>query len=284
MITQVMETSNACYLRADNTRFSLDGMTKFQNTFAGRLALAREARGLSQDQLAEKAGLSQVTINHIETGRNATSKKLVNLAQALQVPAGWLANGDDHMYVIGRLLEDGLGDPSYREESNAELIGMMSGWDGRTPLEADEVAIPLYKEVEMAAGFGATEVIEVPGRLLRFAKSTLREAGVQEQNAACATIKGRSMERLIMDGATIGIDLGTTHIDDGEIYAFDQDGMLRVKYLYRLPGGGVRIRSENDEEFPDETLTAEQFANIRMLGWVFWWSTVRRRRGLSLAK
>lgn len=282
MITQVMERSNACYLRTDNARFSLVGMTTFKKTFAGRLALAREKRGLSQEQLAEKAGVSQVTINHIETGRNASSKKLVDIARALQVPAEWLANGEGELSVLGLLLEDGIGIQA--AESNAEMIGMMSAWDGRTPLEAGEVAIPLYKEVEMAAGFGATQVIEVPGRLLRFAKSTLREAGVDEQNAACATIKGRSMERLIMDGATIGIDLGTTNIDDGEIYAFDQDGMLRVKYLYRLPGGGVRIRSENDEEFPDETLTAEQFANIRMLGWVFWWSTVRRRRGLSLAK
>lgn len=169
-------------------------------------------------------------------------------------------------------------------EANAEIIGGMAGWDSTTPLGDDEVAIPLYKEVELAAGNGATEVIEVPGRLLRFAKSTLREAGVLECNAVCATIKGRSMERLIMDGATIGIDTGTTRIEDGEIYAFDQGGMLRVKYLYRLPGGGVRIRSENDEEFPDETLTAEEFANVRMLGWVFWWSTVRRRRGLSIAK
>lgn len=169
-------------------------------------------------------------------------------------------------------------------EANAELIGAMSAWDSSTPLGDDEVAIPLYKEVELAAGCGATEVIEVPGRLLRFAKSTLREAGVQETNAVCATIKGHSMERLIMDGATIGIDTGSKHIEDGEIYAFDHGGMLRVKYLYRLPGGSVRVRSENDDEFPDEVLTAEQFSHVRMLGWVFWWSTVRRRKGLSLAK
>jgi phage repressor protein C with HTH and peptisase S24 domain len=173
---------------------------------------------------------------------------------------------------------------SLRPESNAEMIGMMSAWDGNTPLHDDEVAIPLYKEVELSAGNGATEVTAANGRLLRFAKSTLREAGVQECNAACATVKGRSMERLIMDGATIGIDEGTKNIEDGEIYAFDQEGMLRVKYLYRLPGGGVRIRSENDDEFPDEVLTAEEFSHIRMLGWVFWWSTVRRRRGLKLAK
>lgn len=284
MITQVMDTSNTCYLLVNNTRSSLGRMTTSLNTFGERLLFAREKRGLSQDQLGEKAGVSQVTINHIETGRNASSKKLVNIARALNVPAEWLSDGEGQSKVLREFLSADIDPLTNTAESNAELIGMMSAWDDRTPLESDEVAIPLYKEVEMAAGCGATEVIEVPGRLLRFAKSTLREAGVMECNAACATIKGRSMERLIMDGATIGIDQGTKHIEDGEIYAFDQEGMLRVKYLYRLPGGGVRIRSENDEEFPDETLTAEGFAAIRMLGWVFWWSTVRRRRGNAIGK
>lgn len=259
----------------------------------------KKVLGVTQELIAIE-GLkanSQSAASHYLTGRNALNAEAAAVfAKYLQVPvqdfSPRLAKEISSMAKsitetravserVGRYL---VGPGAAAPESNAELIGSMSAWDSKTPLGDDEVAIPLYKEVELAAGGGATEVIEVPGRLLRFAKSTLREAGVQEANAVCATIKGRSMERLIMDGATIGIDTGTTHIEDGEIYAFDQDGMLRVKYLYRLPGGGVRVRSENDEEFPDETLTAEQFASIRMLGWVFWWSTVRRRRGLSIAK
>ncbi len=216
------------------------------------------------------AHLSQVLSN--KTAKNLGEDVARRIEQKEGLPHGWL----DALQV------NAAAQPAI--EANAEIIGGMAAWDSTTPLGDDEVAIPLYKEVELAAGCGATEVVEVPGRLLRFAKSTLREAGVQEANAVCATIRGRSMERLIMDGATIGIDTGTTRIEDGEIYAFDQGGMLRVKYLYRLPGGGVRIRSENDEEFPDETLSSEEFASVRMLGWVFWWSTVRRRRGLSIAK
>lgn len=223
---------------------------------------------ITQESLAERLGVTQGAVAHWLSGRREPDlQTLGRLLEALGLPPLQIGSGD-----------------SARVEANAELIGMMSGWDSATPLGDDEVAIPLYKEVEMAAGGGATEVVEVPGRLLRFAKSTLREAGVLEQNAACATVSGRSMERLIMDGATIGIDRGTTHIIDGEIYAFDQDGMLRVKYLYRMPGGGLRIRSENDDEYPDEILTVEEAQSIRILGWVFWWSTVRRRRGLSLAR
>lgn len=246
--------------------------------YEARKAEARE-RGekLNQADVAEDCGWSgQSAFSQYATGKVALNlDALIRLARVLQFQP---------REVSPRLAEMIESVMARKVEANAEMIGMLSPWDGSTPLHSDEVAIPLYKEVEMAAGHGATEVIEVPGRLIRFAKSTMREAGVIEANAACATIKGRSMERLIMDGATIGIDKGTTHVEDGEIYAFDHDGMLRVKYLYRLPGGGLRIRSENDEEYPDEFLSAEETGSIRILGWVFWWSTVRRRRGLSLAR
>lgn len=224
---------------------------------------------ITQEALAERIGVTQGAVAHWLGGRREPDLETINwILRELGLPA----------------MQVGMPANPRPVEPNAELIGVMSAWDSDTPLRDDEVAIPLFKEVEMAAGCGATEVIEAPGRLLRFAKSTLREAGVLERNAACATVRGRSMERLIMDGATIGIDRGSVDIEDGEIYAFDHDGMLRVKYLYRMPGGGLRIRSENDEEYPDEVLTAEQAAELRILGWVFWWSTVRRRRGLSIAK
>ncbi len=86
-----------------------------------------------------------------------------------------------------------------------------------------------------------------------------------------------------MNGATIGVDKSATRILDGEIYALEHDGMLRVKYLYRLPAGGVRLRSFNTTEHPDEEYSAEQIETqqIRILGWVFWWSTLRKKKGLA---
>ncbi|MCY1353515.1 HTH-type transcriptional regulator PrtR [compost metagenome] len=120
------------------------------------------------------------------------------------------------------------------------------------------------------------EFVEITDRKLRFSKETLQVAGVDPSFAAVAKFNGRAMEKLILGYAAIGFDMSFKHVVDGEIYAFDQKGMLRVKYLYKLPGGGIRIRSENSGEYPDELLTREEFARIRILGRVFWWSTVRR--------
>lgn len=154
-------------------------------------------------------------------------------------------------------------------------LGTIEGWDSSTPLSDEDVEIPLYKEVEMAAGDGVSHSVEINGRTLRFSMSRLKAAGVDPTNAACATVNGNSMERMIMDSATIGIDRGRTQIKDGKIYAIDHCGMLRVKSVYRMPGGGLRLHSENDSEHPDEIYNSEQVASdIKILGWVFWWSVL----------
>lgn len=153
-------------------------------------------------------------------------------------------------------------------------------WDDDTPVDADEVEVPFYKEVELSAGSGAAHGVEINGRRVRYGRSSLRAAGVDPHNAACAKATGNSMEPLIQDGSLVGIDRGKTQIVDGEIYAIDHDGMLRVKYVYRLPGGGVRLRSFNSEEYPDETYPASESRQLKILGWVWTWSPpIRKWRG-----
>ncbi|MBL3825127.1 MULTISPECIES: LexA family transcriptional regulator [unclassified Marinobacter] len=153
--------------------------------------------------------------------------------------------------------------------------GSFDLWDSDTPLGDDEVALPLFREVELAAGSGQTQVIENHGPKLRFAKSTLRRTGVQEEHAACAYVRGNSMDPVLPDGTTVGVNTAEKEIRDGKIYAIDHDGMLRIKFLYRRPGGGVKIVSQNAAEHPVEEYSAQDFAeHINIIGRVFWWSVL----------
>lgn len=219
------------------------------------------AARLTQAAVAERAGIRQPTYADLESGKSKKSAHLHRIAEILGVTARWLEDGGDLKPIKPVALDD------------------ISAWDHTTPLGDDEVEVPFYKEVELSAGPGAAQAVEINGRRLRFSRATMRAAGVDEANAACATLSGNSMEPLILDGSTIGIDRGRTHVFDGELYAIDHDGMLRVKYLYRLPGGGLRLRPENKAEHTEEVMTAEEARKIRVLGWVFWWSTVRKWRG-----
>ncbi len=58
-----------------------------------RLKDSRKAAQITQVQLADLAGISQVTIQKIESGKTQGSKKLTPIALALNVNLDWLATG-----------------------------------------------------------------------------------------------------------------------------------------------------------------------------------------------
>lgn len=63
-------------------------------TLAKRLAETRESLGLTQGQLAKKAGLkNQSIIGMLESGQRKNSAHIPSIADALGVNAMWLSNG-----------------------------------------------------------------------------------------------------------------------------------------------------------------------------------------------
>ena len=114
MITQVIDKANTCYLKPYNACFTLAGMTKAPEMLKDRILERRTALGLSQQQLADKAGVSQVTIQHLESGRNATSKKLLEIARALGVTVEWLASGKEAPPAKGNVQPTDVLPESYR--------------------------------------------------------------------------------------------------------------------------------------------------------------------------
>lgn len=235
-----------------------------KKTMGKRIAERRKELGLSQNEVAQYVGINRVSVSNWETdGKNGTSPKganLIALAELLKCTPEWLLNGDVESKVT--------------VESNAEWHAGFDLWDGDTPLRDDEVALPFYREVELAAGNGSTFVQENGGCKLRFAKSTLKKSNVDPQHAACVTVSGNSMLPVLRNGTTVGVDTSKKNIVDGEMYAIDHDGMLRVKILYRMPGGGIRIKSYNNDEFPDEFIQPDKMTEIKIIGWVFWWSVL----------
>jgi len=114
MITQVIDKANTCYLPSNNVCFTLAGMTKASEMLKDRILERRTALGLSQAQLAEKAGVSQVTIQHLESGRNSTSKKLLEIARALGVSAEWLGSGEGPAKASSNVQTPSTDPESYR--------------------------------------------------------------------------------------------------------------------------------------------------------------------------
>lgn len=159
-------------------------------------------------------------------------------------------------------------------ESNAQILGTIDAWDRKTPLSDDEVEVPFFADIRLSAGSGEVVEREHTGLKLRFAKSTLRRYNVPPECAVCVKATGNSMEPVLPDGSTVGIDTSSTGVVDGKMYAINHCGELRVKLLYKTPGGGLRVRSYNAEEHPEERYSQEEATDIVVLGRVFWYSVM----------
>ena len=236
------------------------------NTSGDRLkSLLRECHLSASDFAANR----RVTPQHVNNWfkRGIPMARLDEIAELLCVNSRWLRTGE------------GVKHPSVPGLSpNAPKMTTAASPDADFP--ASDIAVPYYNEVLSPSVLGKTRVVEIPDHHVRLSLACLLAMDVNPDEAICAPMLGNSMACRIQHGSTVAIDRSLTHIVDGELYALEQDGMLRIKYVYRLPNNGLRLRSHNPLESADEVFSAGevQAQQIRILGWVFWWSTLNRRR------
>lgn len=224
---------------------------------------------ISPTELHRRTGVPQSTISRILSGKilDPADKHISKFSEYFGVTTDQIRGRDA---ITAKLAADTA------PVSNLDLIGPIDVWGDETPLDDDEVYVPFLKEVELSAGGGRTVVEQSHKQKLRFGKQTLRRQNVQPSEAVCCTVRGNSMEPVLPDGSTVGVDQGSNNVIDGKMYALDHSGQLRVKTLYRLPGGGIRLRSFNRDEHPDEEYTSEEMSEkeIFVIGKVFWYSVL----------
>jgi phage repressor protein C with HTH and peptisase S24 domain len=222
-----------------------------------------DQRGLTPKGVAKTLSVTPQVLNNWFR-RGLPARAIYDAAQILLVDQHWLTTGQAH--------PSGMALAPIPPEPNAEMLGPIDVWDDDTPLDDDEVYVPFLKEIELSAGSGRTAVQESSNRKLRFGRNSLRNKNVDPASAKCVTVAGNSMEPVLRNGATVAVDTSNTRIVDGDMYAIDHAGQLRVKQVYRLPGGGIRLRSFNRDEHPDEEYPPSQVEaqEIVILGRVFW--------------
>ncbi|VVN94936.1 HTH-type transcriptional regulator PrtR [Pseudomonas fluorescens] len=230
-----------------------------------------DRHGISPTELHRRTGVPQSTLSRILSGKIAdpSDKHISRIAEYFRVSTDQLRGRGDAAPGKGAV----------REGPHSELKDI-SLWDDDTPIDDDEVSIPFLREVELAAGSGRFVIEESEKASLRFGKRSLRHNGVQFDQAKCVTVRGNSMLPVLRDGATVGVNAGKCGIGDivdGDLYAINHNGQLRVKQLYRLPSG-IRLRSFNRDEHPDEDYSFQEIQEeqIIILGHVFWWGMYAR--------
>jgi len=226
--------------------------------FKDRLRKARIEKNLSQVDLGRLTGASQSKIAALESGRNKKPTNIIELSEILGVSAYWLETGKGEMH------------PSPAQNEIKDIHRPML-WSSNDPLPEDDYTFaPYMKEQAFCGGAGSFEIPDYNGFRLPFGKATLRRKSISPDNVFCCTLTGDSMEEKIAEDAAIAVDAGEKTIRDGKIYAFRHGDLFRVKYLSRLPGGRVKIKSHNPA-YEDEEAGLE---DIEVIGRVFWWSVL----------
>ncbi len=215
-----------------------------KNTSGPRFKALLEAANITTTGFAKFWGTEAQNVHNWYT-RGVPAYRMEEVARLLSVNSQWLKTGEGpkeapHLYTAGDTLD-------------AQAIQGVY-----TVLETNDIELPLYKEAPTAPGSDKTHVIKDPEQTIRLPRSHLEALEIRHTDAICTHMIGNSMAEKIEDGSTLAIDRGLTQVVDGEIYAIEHDGMLRIKYLHRMPGNALRLRSHNSAEYPDEIFRAAQ--------------------------
>jgi phage repressor protein C with HTH and peptisase S24 domain len=210
-------------------------------TTGERVKMRRMELGMSQDKLAQLAGLTQPTISALEKNRANTSGSLASIASALGVSALWLETG------MGDMVPPGL------------IAGV--------PANDDSYVIPLL-DARGSCGNGRMygDIDTTPIRISRRLLTRCRVALATMLVALYAD--GDSMSPYITHGDIMIFDSGVTDFKDGSIYLIDTPDGLRVKRVSRRADGQVLLRSDNADRtrYPDEAYTPEQAESLTVKG------------------
>jgi phage repressor protein C with HTH and peptisase S24 domain len=140
-------------------------------------------------------------------------------------------------------------------------------WEHPDDLPPGEFVMIPRLDVRLSAGHGCDQVeIELTKENPQaFRTEWIRQQRLKPNRLAAMRASGDSMEPTIHNGDSLLVDTSQVDVLDGRVYALWYDGGERVKRLFRLPGGGLRIKSDNTSFDPIE-LGADYPGQVRVIG------------------
>lgn len=214
-----------------------------------RLQQALDARGRNAASVVAELKASKGMVYNILSGKtnpdNVRASTLDAICTALSISPVWLMTGKGPMEPTP---QEPTARPLIREDRPAYLRPI-TGWDTPADLPAEGFAFLPHLDAYMSAGHGgpSADAVEITDKATPFRSDYLRRKGWNPRTHFTMRCKGDSMEPTIQDGAPVVIDTSDEgrRIRSGRVYAIAFDGERLLKRLDRLPGGLLRIRSDN---------------------------------------
>lgn len=244
---------------------------------AVNLAILLNRRG-DKARAAEKLDVDPSYVSNLASGRKRFFDETAReIEQALDWPAGILdvstlpmCQGDPARPQLPQEQIDAL-QKVYDRREPPEKYHLVTAspaiaWEGSEDLNPNEhYQVPRY-DIRVSAGNGQTAYIETKktrGQAYRL--DFLRSRGIRPEACVVVTCEGDSMEGTISDGATMLVNTDETDVADGKVYVIRYDDQLRTKRLYRRPGGGLTVASDNPA-YETLHLSPEEAEHVVVIG------------------
>lgn len=208
-------------------------------SLAKRIQMRLNELDMSQRELADKIEMSQPAVHKLVSGQSSSTRKLIEIAQALHCDAEWLKTGSTSSF-----------------SHNDNQITVTRNYDVQV------------LDIELSAGFGCNgdseailETIPIPERLLE-------EFKVSPQNARIVTVRGDSMETTLRNGEKVVVDISDKRLSSDSIFAFMFDDDLKVKRFVKQFDANWLIKSDNnmDPAYRDQVISPHNLDQLRVIG------------------
>lgn len=263
------DVKNNCYLNGYNNGNTLSPM-KLGDRIKQRRAELKWSQQRLADEIKARTGaqISQPGIKRIEDGGGTSI--LVQIAQTLGVRPEWLAEGSDPKFPSVDPSEDTSTvrqtiptEPNARPNVRPILV-----WGREDELPADEYAQIPRLTIKASAGNGKLVwEIEEKGQRQAFRLSFLRRMGIDPLRSATVVADGPSMEPRIWDGDSLLINYDDKVVLNDCVYVFIFKDEWFIKRLFKVPGGGLRIVSDNPDKnrWPDWFIQPEEMEYFELV-------------------
>lgn len=199
-----------------------------RKTIATRIKRIRKAYNngeYTQDAFSDLLGIPPTTYKSMEAGRAPlTIEKINTFKEKIDASPTWLLYGEGSMFLTDASIKDTF--------------------------------IPYYDDIKASAGFGAENGNVQEPEYIHLPKILISDCSRVHTEAIKCT--GDSMFPSLRDGDVMFIDRSQTELKDGEVYVVRFGDDLFVKRLYKMPGGKIVARSDNDR-YPEFNLSDEPF-------------------------
>lgn len=203
---------------------------------------------MTQARLAQKLGVKAPAVTQWENGKTRLSgENLLKAAKIFAVNPEWLLTG---------------------RGSQASLVSEAALQHYRIDTQNAPESLAFIQLFQPDHGTESASFIGL-------SRHIIDTADVPADKALLWRVTSNNMAPVLPQHTLVALDTRTAQwLQEGDIYAVEYGGLVRLHRLFKLTGQRLRLANYNETDYREQEVTE---AEVRILGRAFWWAVTNPR-------